>query len=118
MFDCILVDCDEASLAIAAITAVQHVLHSNPFCQVLYVLTRLLGALRSKPRQFVNCLAINRVSASKSEFSQTLLTILARHRRALLGKNFYQDPTTDEFKQFKDFVFLDVITQVSQLELT
>ena len=85
--------------------------------QVLYVLTRLLGALRANPRCMVHTLATNNVSASRTEHSHTVLTLLARHRKALLGKNFYQDPTTDEFQPFRNIMFLDMIVQVCSFYL-
>lgn len=107
--------------------------HLLMYCQrydanrMLYILSRVKALLRASPCLFVTALATTSVTggrqsgggsgsrgsgSSQSSYSQLIQNLLARHRKALFGKNFYQDVTSEEFAPFRSVMFLEIVVTV------
>lgn len=77
--------------------------------QVMYALHTLKNCILVNPKLFIKCSA---TSGLKTLKDNSILHLLARHRKSLLGQNFNGELSQELINFYRGYMFLDVILSV------
>lgn len=77
--------------------------------RVLYAFSTLKAILQSNPRLAVCTLATTSIGSSRSPRQSLLYELLARHRKAMFGKNFHGELGSEALTAFRSTMFLEIL---------
>ncbi|XP_070567212.1 protein DOP1A-like [Ptychodera flava] len=78
----------------------------------IYVLTALRNILQVIPRTFVCAASSTSISSIHTPHLATLQNLLARHRRSIVGKSFYDDLPQEALASFRSNTYLEIMVSV------
>lgn len=89
-------------------------LYSQPYDaqRTLYALTCLKAIMSSTPRLMACAISTTGIITSHTSHMSQLLHLLARHRRAVFGKNFYSEVPPDAVSGYRSIKYVEVLISV------
>ncbi|XP_077977408.1 protein DOP1A-like isoform X2 [Glandiceps talaboti] len=78
----------------------------------IYVLSALRNVLQVTPRAFVCAASSTSISSIHTPHLATMQNLLARHRRSIVGKSFYDDLPQEAIASFRSNTYLEILISV------